>query len=84
MIEESRSKTKDVEIKVGDLEYYKNHHKRGKLNVRWQPYYVVVEKTGSVSYRIKDQLTGSVTKAHAEHQGQAATEDPVGCVSRFQ
>ena len=29
-IEGSQSKTKDVKFKVGDLAYYKNHHKRGK------------------------------------------------------
>ena len=74
-IDESRSKTKDVEFKVGDLVYYKNHHKRGRLDVRWHPYYVVVEKTGSVSYRIKDQLSGSVTKAHAEHLRAASIEE---------
>lgn len=33
----------------------------------WQPYYVVAEKTGSVVYKIKDQLTSSVVKAHDEH-----------------
>lgn len=31
------------------------------------PHYVTVKKTGSVSYRIKDQLTSPVVKAHAEH-----------------
>ena len=28
---------------------------------------MVVEKTGPISYRIRDQLTGSVSKANAEH-----------------
>ena len=74
--------------------YDKNHHKKGKLDVRWRSYYVVVEKTGPVSYRIKHQLTGSVTKAHTEHLRAASieeweitttdTEDRVGCSRRFQ
>ena len=74
-IDRSLSKTKDVEFKVGDLVYYKNHHRRGKLDMRWRPYYVVVEKTGPVSYRIRDQLTGSVTKTHAEHLRAASIEE---------
>ena len=40
----------------------------------WRPYYLVVEKTGPVSYRIRDQLTGSVSKAHSEHLRAASTE----------
>ena len=71
----SRSKTKDVKFEVGDLVYYKNHHRRGKLDVRWRPYYVVIENTGPVSYRIRDQLTGSVTKVHAEHLRAASIEE---------
>ena len=35
--------------KSGDLVYYGNHHRRGKLDVRWRSYYVVVEKTGPVT-----------------------------------
>ena len=74
-IDGSRGKTKDVKFKVGDLVYYKNHHKRGKLDVRWRSYYVVIENTGPVSYRIRDQLTGSVTKAPAEHLRAASIEE---------
>ena len=74
-IDGSRSKTKDVKFEVGDLVYYKNHHKRGKLDMRWRPYYVVIENTGPVSYRISDQLTGSVTKVHAEHLRAASVEE---------
>ena len=74
-IDGSRSKTKDVKFEVGDLVYNKNHHKRGKLDMRWRPYYVVIENTGPVSYRIRDQLTCSVTKAHAEHLRAASIEE---------
>lgn len=74
-IDKSRSKTKDTTLEVGDLVYYKNHHKKGKLDVRWRPYYVIIEKTGPVSYRIRDQLTGSVIKTHAEHLRAASIDE---------
>ena len=74
-IDESRSKTKDVEFKVRDLVYNKNYQKRRKLDLNWWPYYVAVEKTGPVSYRIKDQLIGSVTKVHVEHLQAASIEE---------
>lgn len=73
-IDRSRCKTKDVEFEVGDLVYYKNHQRKGKLDKRWKPYYVVIEKTGPVSYKIRDQLTSSVTKVHAEHLRAASIE----------
>ena len=72
-MDESLAKTKDVKFKVGDLVYYRNHYRRGKLDVRWQPYYVVVEKTGPVSYEIKAQC--SVTKVHTEHLRVASIEE---------
>ena len=43
--------------------------------MRWRPYYVVVEKTCPVSYRIRDQLTGSASKVHAEHLRAASIEE---------
>ncbi|ESP04171.1 hypothetical protein LOTGIDRAFT_237470 [Lottia gigantea] len=59
--------TKNIEFKVGDPVYYKNFLRKNKLEDRWTPYYRIVEKTSSVSYRIKSQLTGKkTTKAHAE------------------
>ena len=36
---------------------------------------MVVEKTGPVSYRIRDQLTGSVSKVHSEHLRAASIEE---------
>ncbi|ESP03278.1 hypothetical protein LOTGIDRAFT_171625 [Lottia gigantea] len=58
--------TKNIEFEVGDPVYYKNFLRKNKLEDRWTPYYRIVEKTSSVSYRIKSQLTGKTTKAHAE------------------
>ena len=73
-MDRSRSKTKDVEFEVGDLVFYKNHQRKSKLDIHWKPNYVVIEKTGPVSYRIRDQLTSSVTKVHAEHLRAASIE----------
>lgn len=61
-IERSNISTNGVDFKVGNLVYYKKHSKRGKLDMRWRSYYVVVEKTCPVSYKIKDRLTSSVVK----------------------
>lgn len=75
MIDRANEKTKAVDFQVGDLVYYKNNRKKGKLDVRWSPYYVIIEKTGPVSYRIRSQLTGAVTKAHGEHLRKAELEE---------
>lgn len=57
---------KTVEFKVGDPVFYKNNQRKGKLDIKWRPYYRIIEKTGPVSYVIKDQLSGSTSKVHAE------------------
>ena len=59
------NKTTEVSFKVGETVYHKNNSKKNKLSKKWVPYGIVIEQTGPVSYRIKNQLTGSVTKAHA-------------------
>ena len=58
--------TKSIEFKVGDPVYYKNNQRKGKLDLKWKPYYRILEKTGPVSYVIKNQLDGSTSKVHAE------------------
>ena len=45
------------------------------MDVHWRPYYMVVEKTGPVSSRIRNQLIGSVTKAYAEYIRAASVEE---------
>lgn len=41
-----------------------------KVGMSWGLYYVVIEKTGPISYKIKDQLTISVDKAMLKTSGQ--------------
>ena len=59
--------SKEVEFKVGDAVYYKNHQRKNKLDARWKPFYRIVEKRGPVTYIIRDQLEGTSIKAHAAH-----------------
>ena len=60
-----KNKCKEVELKVGDSVFYKNHTKSNKLENNWKTHYIIVEKTSPVSFRIRNQLTGRVAKAHA-------------------
>ena len=75
VIDKYLSKTEYVEFKAGDLVHNKNYHKKRKLNMRWRPYYVVVERTSPFSHRIRNQLIGSVTKTLAEHLRAAFMEE---------
>ena len=58
--------TKTVEFQVGDSVFYKNNQRKGKLDLKWKPYYRIIEKKGPVSYIIKNQLDGVTSKVHAE------------------
>ena len=58
---------KEETIQVGDPVYLRNHRRKSKLDNKWTPYYRVVEQTGPVSFKVRNQLTGDVTKAHARH-----------------
>lgn len=56
----------DLTFEIGDPVYYKNHQRKGKLDTKWKPFYRIIDKTGPVSYIIKNQLNGSTTRVHAE------------------
>ena len=58
--------TKVVDFEVGDPVFYRNNNRKGKLDVKWKPYYRIIEKKGPVSYVIKNQLDGSTSHVHAE------------------
>ncbi|ESO98610.1 hypothetical protein LOTGIDRAFT_174147 [Lottia gigantea] len=59
--------TKNIDFKTGDPVYYKNFLRKNKLEDRWSPYHRIVEQTSPVSFKIRNQLTNRVIKAHAEH-----------------
>lgn len=50
----------------------------------WRHYYVVVEKIGFVSSKIKDELTCSAVKAHAEHLKTKFIQDWIISTGRYE
>jgi hypothetical protein len=56
----------DVDLKVGDPVYYKNNQRQSKLQSKWKPFYRIIEQISPVTFKIKNQLDGKVTKAHKE------------------
>ena len=58
--------TKEVNYNLGDAVFCRNNQRKNEFVSKWRPYYRVVEKSGPVSYLIKDQLDGSTAKVHAE------------------
>ena len=41
------------DFEVGDPVFYRNNNRKGKLDVKWKPYYRIIENKGPVSYVIK-------------------------------
>ena len=56
----------DIDLKVGDPVYYKNNTRQSKLQSKWLPYFRIIKQLSPVTFRIKNQLTNKVTKAHKE------------------
>ena len=56
-----------TEFQIGDPVYLKQQQRKSKLEGRQCPYYRIIEQTSPVSFKLKNQLDGTVTKAHAEH-----------------
>ena len=67
--------TKNVEFEIGDPVYYKNNQRKGKLDLKWKPYFRILERKGPVTYVIKNQLDGSTCTVHAEMLRLANVED---------
>ena len=67
--------TKDIQFEVGDPVYYRNNQRKGKLDLKWKPFYRILEKKGPVTYIIKNQLDGSTCKVHAEMLRLAKIDD---------
>ena len=65
---------KEVDLQVGDPVFYKINQRKSKLQAKWKAYYRIVEKKTPTTFIIRDQLTGTTTKAHAEHLRKASME----------
>lgn len=64
-----------MKFAIGDPVYYRNHLRKSKLEMKWKPYYRIIEQTSPVTYIIKNQLDGSTTKVHMEHIRPAHVDD---------
>ena len=56
---------KEVSFEVGDNVFVKNNRKESKLDKSWIPNNVVVEKTGSLSYKVLNLLSKKISRVHA-------------------
>ena len=65
---------RDIEYRVGDPVFLRNHKKTCKLSPSWEPYYRIIEQTSPLTFRCKNQLTGEIVTSHAEHLILAKTE----------
>ena len=66
---------KNVEFAVGDPVYLKVHQRQDKLQLKWTPYFRVVEVLSPLTYRIRNQLDGRITTSHAEHLRLATVDE---------
>ncbi|KAK3097609.1 hypothetical protein FSP39_011373 [Pinctada imbricata] len=66
---------KEENFQVGDPVYLRNHRRDSKLDVKWQPYYRIIDQTGPLSFIVKNQLDGNTTKAHARHLRPAKIDE---------
>lgn len=61
-------------FEVGDPVFLRRHVRNTKLQDKWKKYYKIYQKTGPVSFVLKNQVDGTLTKAHAEHLRRAKSE----------
>ncbi|CAC5412411.1 unnamed protein product [Mytilus coruscus] len=64
----------EINFKVGDAVYFKNHLRKSNLDSKWKLFYRIIEQRSPVSFIVKNQLTGSTTKVHAQHLKPAPVE----------
>ena len=65
----------EIMWEVGDPVLFKNHHKQGKLENRWLPFYRIVEKKSPSTFVVRNQVTGHTVPTHAEHIRPAPVEE---------
>ena len=47
--------------------YLKNNHKQDKLDPNWILHFRILQQTGSSSYIVKHQVTGTTRRVHTDH-----------------
>lgn len=64
--ERANRKAKPICFQIGDPVFYKNRRKHSKLDVKFKPFYRIIEQKSPVNYVIKNQLTQETIHAHVE------------------
>ena len=60
-----KNKNNKPQFDVGNHVFYKNHAKTNKLESNWITHFVIIKKTGPLSFHIRSQMTGKVVRVHA-------------------
>ncbi|KAK3108120.1 hypothetical protein FSP39_001638 [Pinctada imbricata] len=68
-------KSKEENFQIGDPVYLRNHRRNNKLDIKWKPYFRIIDQTGPLSFKVKNQLDGTTTKTHARHLRQAKIDE---------
>ena len=65
-------------FEIGDAVFYLDRAPKSgecaKWSLKWRPFYRIIERTGPVNYRIKNQLTGNERLVHSEYLRPALPE----------
>ena len=70
-----RKSSQYTEFQADDPYYLKQQQHKTKLQGRWYPHYRILEKTTPITFNLKNQLDGTITKAYAEHLWLAQLDD---------
>ena len=65
----------DIDLKVGDAVYFRNHKRSGKLDKKWNAFYRIIKQNSPVTFVIKNQLNGTSTTSHASHLRKANVDE---------
>ena len=87
-------KAKPVNLKVGDMVYFRNPAdatQSSKLSLHWKPFYRIIKALSDVTFVIKDQLSGGTKVVNANNLRlgdpktlwKHTTEDPAGINSKY-
>ena len=60
------SRARDIRFEVGDPVYLHNATRQHKTDVRWKPYYRIIQRLTPVNFLIRDQVTGTTEKVHSD------------------
>ena len=62
-------------LRQGILYFMEKNARTCKLDIKWEPFYRVIECNSPVTYVIRNQLDGKTVKVHARHLKLAQVDD---------